>query len=270
MDGRTVCQGLGPVVEWHALSPAQREDASEGMFPVVLRGYVADWPLVQKAASSFGELESYLRRFDSGRVFQAMIAPPEVQGRLFYGPDLRSFNFERMNGYLPEAMDIFSGIKDMSTGPSFYIGSTCVPEYLCGLEAENPLDLVDADPNIWIGTAVTVATHSDNYENIACVAAGRRRFTLFPPEQEENLYIGPKDVTPAGRAVSLVDLRKPDFGRYPKFETALKSAQVAVLEAGDAIYIPTNWWHNVESLEPFNILMNYWWKGSPPPLKKIA
>ena len=30
-----------------------------------------------------------------------------------------------------------------------------------------------------------------------------------------------------------------------------------------ALYIPALWWHHVESLEPLNALVNYWWKGAP-------
>src|SRR6185312_7795908 len=39
--------------------------------------------------------------------------------------------------------------------------------------------------------------------------------------------------------------------------------QVADMEPGDAIFIPPLWWHHVESLEPLNMLVNYWWKGNP-------
>ena len=60
----------------------------------------------------------------------------------------------------------------------------------------------------------------------------------------------------------MVDLRNPDFDRFPRFREALKTAQVAELEPGDAIFIPSMWWHHVEALAPFNVLVNYWWRDS--------
>ena len=95
------------------------------------------------------------------------------------------------------------------------------------------------------------------------MAVGRRRFTLFPREQFRNLYLGPIDNTPAGRAVSMVDFHAPDFARYPGFREALRHAQVVELEPGDALYIPSMWWHHVEGLAPFNVLVNYWWRDTP-------
>jgi hypothetical protein len=110
-------------------------------------------------------------------------------------------------------------------------------------------------------------------ENIACVCAGRREFTLFPPEQIANLYVGPIDFTPAGQAVSLVDFDHPDLERFPRFSEATKHAQTATLEPGDAIYIPALWWHHVKGLDRFNILINHWWKIAPdhvgPPLDAL-
>jgi hypothetical protein len=106
---------------------------------------------------------------------------------------------------------------------------------------------------------VTVAPHFDAADNLACVAAGRRRFILFPPDQVANLYVGPFDLTPAGVPVSMVPLDDPDLDRWPRYEAALAAAQVAELGPGDAIYIPYLWWHGVQSLEPVNMLVNYWW-----------
>ena len=44
---------------------------------------------------------------------------------------------------------------------------------------------------------------------------------------------------------------------------ALESAQTAELEPGDAIFIPSMWWHHIEALDSLNVLVNYWWRQSP-------
>jgi oxalate decarboxylase/phosphoglucose isomerase-like protein (cupin superfamily) len=62
------------------------------------------------------------------------------------------------------------------------------------------------------------------------------------------------------------------MNRFPRFQQALEAASVAGMEPGDAIFVPSMWWHHVESLASFNILVNYWWtptaagKGSLAPM----
>ena len=127
------------------------------------------------------------------------------------------------------------------------------------------MPLVDATavPRVWICNRVTVQTHYDISNNIACVVAGRRRFTLFPPEQLVNLYVGPLEFTLAGQPISMARLDQPDFERFPRFREALATAQFAELEPGDALFVPYMWWHHVESRERFNVLVNYWWDETP-------
>lgn len=117
--------------------------------------------------------------------------------------------------------------------------------------------------SIWIGTRTTATAHYDMSNNMAVCAAGRRRFTLFPPDQVANLYPGPLEPTPGGQVVSMVDFRDPDFAAHPRFRDALATAQVAELEPGDLLFYPALWWHHVEALDRFNILVNYWWNTTP-------
>src|SRR5690554_1049186 len=230
--------------------------------PAVFRSAVSHWPMVQAAQTSFARLDDYLRQYDQKVLMQAMLAKPQERGRIFYRADFKAFNFQRMNGYLDDALDFLGDPANTAGGPTFYIGSMEVPDYLPGLENECVLDALPPTvmPKIWIGNRVVVPTHNDNYENIACVTAGRRPFTLSPPEQEENLYIVRAAKTPAGREVSRVDVAQPDMESFPRYKKALQHALVAELEPGDAIYIPYQWWHNVESLAEVNVLVNFWWK----------
>ena len=117
--------------------------------------------------------------------------------------------------------------------------------------------------SLWIGNRSRTAAHWDLPQNLACVVAGRRRFTLFPIDQVANLYVGPLDFTPAGQAISLVDINDPDFGRHPRFREALAHAEVAELEPGDALYMPSLWWHHVETLGDFGAMVNLWWRDGP-------
>ena len=234
--------------------------------PVVLRGLVRHWPAVQAALRSDAEVGTYLAGFDRGAAVEAFVGSPEMNGRFFYRDDM-SFNFERRRGPFGDVLRDILALSGEAGAPHVYIGSAPLPEVLPGFAARNALELVDparAVPRIWIGTRSVVSTHFDLSDNIACVVAGRRRFTLFPPEQLPNLYVGPLDHTMAGQPASMVELNAPDFERFPRFREALAAAVTAELEPGDAIYIPTLWWHQIEALSPFNILVNHWWEEAPP------
>ena len=125
-----------------------------------------------------------------------------------------------------------------------------------------PLVPASAEPRLWIGNAAKIAPHNDPVENVAVVAAGRRRFTIFPPEAEPLLYMGPAHPTPAGTPVSMVHVTVPDLQRFPLYAKALESAEEAELSPGDAILIPRDWFHHVEALMRFNVLVNYWWDAT--------
>lgn len=258
-----------PIAEWYNVTREVFETEIVPRFqPAVLRGAVRDWPAVQKGLESPQAVAKYVASFDSGGPVTSFFGPPEINGRIFYNEDLSGLNFQQVNASLKGTLGRILGTLQEAEPPAVYMGCSSVAESLPEFGRENRLDLVPESvvPNIWIGNKTTIAPHFDIPDNLACVLSGKRRFTLFPPEQVSNLYVGPIDFTPAGPAISLGDVSNPDFERFPRFREALAAAQVAELEPGDVLYIPSLWWHNVESLGEFNILLNYWWEKIPPSL----
>lgn len=239
---------------------------AEGV-PTVLRGLARDWTLVQAGLQSPRAAMDLLREHNNGRPVQYNWGPPETEGRPFYNADATALNCEVRRGGLDQVLDELAGYLDDPRPPTYYVASLPVDYCLPALRAGNDLDFaaqgVQAPPAIWIGNRVTASCHYDAPNNIACCAVGRRRFTLFPPEQIANLYPGPLEPTPGGQAVTMVDFRDPDLERYPRFAEARASAQSVVLEPGDAIFIPSMWWHHVQGLDPFTVLVNYWWGSMP-------
>jgi hypothetical protein len=254
-----------PIAEWCDVDDdtARREIFAQYR-PAVLRGFAGKWPAVRHAMESAESICRYLAAFDNGTPVDAIMMAPEVQGRIFYKEDMEGFNYLRNRVAVSAVIEQLTRYARFPTAPSVAVQSALIADCLPGFSAENRLTVLDASilPRIWIGNTVTTPAHFDQSNNIACVVAGKRRFTLFPPEQVANLYIGPLEYAPTRTPISMVSFKNPDFMRFPKFKEALAAAQFADLEPGDAIYIPSMWWHHVVSTGPLNILVNYWW-GSP-------
>ena len=232
--------------------------------PVLLKGLVADWGLVKAGRRSDAEAMSYLRSFYNGKTVGTSSGDAQIAGRLFYNADFTELNFTPGRERLDEVLDrIQQHLRD-ERPPTYYIGATTIDACLPGFRQENDLALgFDSLVSIWIGNRTIASCHYDAPNNLACCVVGKRRFTMFPPQQIVNLYPGPLEPTPGGQVVSLVDFARPDFERYPRFREALAAGQVAEVEAGDAVFIPSMWWHHIEALSPFNTLVNYWWSTSP-------
>ena len=237
----------------------------ESTEPLVLRGLVSQWPMVRAALESPQAAGRYLLGFYRDATVGAMLGEPEIAGRYFYNEDLSGFNFKTERLRLDAVLAEITQPASHAPSRSIYVGSTTIDAALPGFREHNDIDLGVRNPlaSIWIGNRARIAAHHDLPDNLACVAAGHRRFTLFPPEQLANLYVGPLDLTPAGQAISLVDFANPDYARFPRFAQAEQAARVAELGPGDAIFIPSMWWHHIESLDSFNVLVNYWWRQSP-------
>lgn len=233
--------------------------------PLVLKRFCSDWPLVEASKVSDSAVLDYIRSNYARVPITTCITPTQENGRIFYNADMNGFNFSANL----ESFDTFAKLlmnESRSINPrGVYMPSTDVTKWFPGLDNKNRagLDYLDPIKLLWIGNKTKVAAHYDFTSNLACCVAGRRRFTLFSPEQIVNLYPGPLEFAPGGQEVSLVDFTNPDLCRFPRFAEAMKVAQVAELSAGDALFLPGMWWHHVEGLDAVNILYTHWWRESP-------
>ena len=241
--------------------------------PVILKDLVSDWPVVHAALQSRNDLGSYLKQHDSGVAIETFVGQPEMKGRYFYNQEMTGFNYEKGETTLSHIVDQLLLTAEGPPPLMIYAGSAPSGATMPDFSRQNPMPLLNSEiePRLWLGNTSRVAAHYDNSRNIACCIAGTRRFTLFAPEQIANLYVGPLEFTMAGPPASMVDFDNPDYDRYPKFREAEEAALIAELEPGDAIYIPSLWWHHVEASGPLNMLANYWWmpKCAGPALEAV-
>ncbi len=233
----------------------------EGCAPVIMRGAVLNWPVFHAGQFSPYALRAYLARFANATRAEGFVGSPAIRGRYAYGEELEGFNFDRFDTDVLGGFDRILASAAQPGSPSVYLGSIEADIFLPGFARDNEMPAVPpwVSPRIWLGNASNVSCHNDTFDNIACVIAGRRRFTLYPPEAVADLYVGPVDYTMAGRPVSLAAGAMASDPRYPRFEAIRDTALVADLGPGDALYLPKLWWHQVEAFDPVNMLVNYWW-----------
>lgn len=261
---------MQPVPEFHHVD---RELFAEKIVPAarpaVLRGCVADWPAVQAANESDEAMAEFLRSAATDEPFEAWFGAPEIGGRFGYNDGFDGFNHQRRLATVGQLLDLLLRQRGQDVQFSMYAGGIPVRKHLPGLLPAIPMPVLDQNRelliSLWLGNRTRVAPHWDLPQNLACVISGRRRFTLFPTDQLKNLYVGPLDFTLAGQPTSLVDVDEPDFEAHPRFREALDVAETAELGPGDALYLPSLWWHGVSSLEELGAMVNFWWRDGEPP-----
>lgn len=108
--------------------------------------------------------------------------------------------------------------------------------------------------NLWISpTGTRTALHFDAVENLNLQIQGSKSFLLFPP-RVDNMYCYPLNSQAA--YVSSIDPRDHvnKISDFP-YESCIE----IVLNAGEMIYLPYGWWHQIDSIGERNMNANYWW-----------
>jgi hypothetical protein len=99
----------------------------------------------------------------------------------------------------------------------------------------------------------TTFLHRDRFRTHAWLAqiVGRKKWTLFPPDQYALLF---RDPEPGAQAA--VNIDDPDEDRFPHFGRATPIE--VVLHPGEMILVPAGWLHQVTSLDPSISVTGNW------------
>jgi hypothetical protein len=120
-------------------------------------------------------------------------------------------------------------------------------------------------PRFWLGPAGTVTPlHADYDDNIFVQVWGRKRIFLAPPHHDAFLYTREANALLFG---SPFDPEAPDYARFPLARQA--ALLECVVEAGDLLYVPAGWYHQVRALT-FSLSSNRWSRTKPVVLEAQA
>ena len=132
-------------------------------------------------------LAKFLRGAASPEPFEAWFGPPEIAGRFGYNADFSGFNHDRKLATVDQLLALLLRQKGDAKPWSMYAGGIPIRKHLPGLLPTISVPLLDTGKatliSLWLGNRTRTAAHWDLPQNLACVVAGRRRFTLFPTEQ---------------------------------------------------------------------------------------
>lgn len=211
------------------LSPKEfKNDFKKTGLPVILSDATQDWPARKKWDIDYfcevaGEkvVPVYSSNRAEGKSHQHAAAANMKMGDYLQllkngEKDLRMFFYNILHG-VPSLLNDFSypkiGLRFFKRLPVLFVGGK--------------------------GARVQMHYDIDLSDLILCHFGGRKHVLLVPPEQTPYMYKVPYSFS----ALFDVDFENPDFNKHP----ALKKikAYSAVLNHGDALYIPSGYWHYI-------------------------
>jgi hypothetical protein len=146
--------------------------------------------------------------------------------------------------------------------PRYYLSSASLRVHFPSLleDFEGPVYVPEtyrAFPRLWVGKAGTVSPlHYDASDKIHALVSGRKHFLLFDRNQYSLLY--PNSFFSNAPHISRVRFDRPDLRRFPRFRQV--KARQTELRAGEMLFLPAGWWHQVTSLET-SIALEFPWPG---------
>ncbi|XP_010279252.1 PREDICTED: uncharacterized protein LOC104613224 isoform X2 [Nelumbo nucifera] len=239
--------------------------------PAVFHGCTKDWKAFSKWSPSNGGLD-YLQDRVGSSVVEAMFSR---SAPVFYG-DIRSHErvplpfstFIASCKMHQQDADDAAGVCVQSDGNGYtgsYVEQTCAAfedaPHQVYLAQPTILELKElASINLWMNNSQSrSSTHYDPHNNLLCIVAGCKQVVLWPPSASSLLY--PMSIYGEASNHSSVDLENPDFFIHSRAKYSTEYSQKVILHAGDALFIPEGWFHQVNS-DKLTIAVNFWWRSN--------
>ena len=209
--------------------------------PVILTGMMADWPArrlwsFDYFADKFGSC-----RVTAGKTRGGVVEMSDADGipqvEIEFGQYVQMVREGRANCYvLSPVSEEIPALLDDVVPPSAYVNARFHATRL------------------WVSADQTCSPlHRDWPENLYGQVFGRKRFLLVPRDQTARVYSRP--FYSGVPNFSRLDAEQPDYERFPKFRDVPRA--VIEVNAGEFLYIPRMWWHQVRSLEA-SASINFW------------
>ncbi|NES98967.1 MAG: cupin-like domain-containing protein [Sphaerospermopsis sp. SIO1G2] len=234
----------------HKPTLAELQQATNGFNkPVIITGKLEEWKAFQSWSAE------YLNQVLNNKEVKISISNNKI------------FTFTAENDYiLPSTEMKFNDFTNwIMNGDrseiSYYLYQTPIDQSFPELlpDIQTPEYIKPGDPvlaNLWMGTGGNISPlHWDSAQNLLSQIQGRKRILLFEPKQTEFLY--PFPANSKIPHMSQVKVDRPDFNKFPKSQNARYTE--CTIEAGEMLFIPPFWWHQVYSLDQLNVAINFWW-----------
>ncbi|MEB3210755.1 MAG: cupin-like domain-containing protein [Leptolyngbyaceae bacterium] len=125
---------------------------------------------------------------------------------------------------------------------------------LTSLSTQLPLRWPVTDWNLWVGpSGHTTCLHYDPFDGVLAQLCGAKRIVLFPPSQLYNLYPFPmlNHLRYGAKLRSGYSQIYPDAiddEAFPKARMAQAHCYEVTVNAGEMIFIPAGWWHEISTV----------------------
>ncbi|QKQ73082.1 cupin-like domain-containing protein [Nostoc sp. TCL240-02] len=205
-----------------------KEYASVGK-PVIITDVMQDWKASKKWDLDFfkvkyGKVECAIKQ-DDVEIHSLMTIAEYIDYMISGNSNKRLYLANWVVSCYPELLDDYRE-------PIYF------PNWLQRLPRNLLIKYECDNPEIFIGhknTSVGLHKDPDNFSAWLGLISGRKRIVLFTPDQKDVLYDGK------------VDIFNPDLKKFPLYAKA--NPVEVILEPGEILYIPSQWWHHVNNLE---------------------